>query len=109
MVVLPGPVCVHAGADEIEEMTQFYVVNLTAKSVRTDLALDLLKQRAENDPNLMASLVEKGEDWKVEGQTIAEELAKTRLWKDRIRFPGDPQGETTIGSAGIVGSLEAVA
>jgi hypothetical protein len=26
------------GADEIEEMTQFYVVNSTAKSVRTDLA-----------------------------------------------------------------------
>jgi DGQHR domain-containing protein len=96
------------GADEIEEMTQFYVVNSTAKSVRTDLALDLLKQRAENDPNLMASLVEKGEDWKVEGQTIAEELAKTRLWKDRIRFPGDPQGETTIGSAGIVSSLKQI-
>jgi len=96
------------GADEIEEMTQFYVVNSTAKSVRTDLALDLLKQRAENDPNLMAALVEKGEDWKVEAQTIAEELAKTRLWKDRIRFPGDPPGETTIGSAGIVSSLKQI-
>ena len=94
------------GADELEEMKQFYVVNSTAKSVRTDLALDLLKQRAENDPNLMASLVEKGEDWKVEAQTIAEELAKTRLWKHRIRFPGDPSGETTIGSAGVVSSLK---
>jgi hypothetical protein len=96
------------GADEIEEMTQFYVVNSTAKSVRTDLALDLLKQRAENDPDLMASLVEKGEDWKVEAQTITEELSKTRLWKDRIRFPGEPTGETTIGSAGIVGSLKQI-
>lgn len=96
------------GADEIEEMTQFYVVNSTAKSVRTDLALDLLKQRAENDPELMASLVEKGEDWKVEGQAIAEEMAKMRLWKDRVRFPGEPTGETTIGSAGIVGSLKQV-
>jgi DGQHR domain-containing protein len=96
------------GADEFEEMTQFYVVNSTAKSVRTDLALDLLKQRAEGDPNLMASLVEKGEDWKVEGQTITEELAKTRLWAHRIRFPGDPAGETTIGSAGIVSSLKQI-
>lgn len=96
------------GADELEEMTQFYVVNSTAKSVRTDLALDLLKQRAENDPDLMASLVEKGEDWKVEGQTITEELAKTRLWKNRIRFPGDAVGETTIGSAGIVASLKQI-
>lgn len=96
------------GADEIEEMTQFYVVNSTAKSVRTDLALDLLKQRAENDPNLMASLVEKGEDWKVEGQAITEAMAKTRLWKDRIRFPGEPASETTIGSAGIVSSLKQI-
>ena len=36
------------GADEREEMEQFFVVNSTAKSVRTDLALDLLKQRAES-------------------------------------------------------------
>jgi hypothetical protein len=54
----------------------------------------------------MAALVEKGEDWKVEGQTIAEELAKTRLWKNRIRFPGEPSGESTIGSAGVVSSLK---
>jgi DGQHR domain-containing protein len=96
------------GADDTEEMTQFYVVNSTAKSVRTDLALDLLKQRAENDPELMAALVEKGEDWKVEAQTITEELSKTRLWKNRIRFPGDPSGETTIGSAGIVSSIKQI-
>ena len=94
------------GASENEEMRQFYVVNSTAKSVRTDLALDLLKQQAECNPGLMASLIEKGEDWKVEGQTIAEALAQTRLWKGRVRFPGDPTAETTIGSAGIVSSLE---
>ena len=94
------------GADELEEMTQFYVVNSTAKSVRTDLALDLLKQRAEADPELMASLVEKGENWKVEGQTIAEALGATRLWAGRIRFPGEPKAETTIGSAGMVSSLK---
>ena len=96
------------GATEMEEMRQFYVVNSTAKSVRTDLALDLLKQQAENDPDLMASLVEKGESWKVEAQTITEQLARTRLWRHRIRFPGDPAGETTIGSAGMVGSLKQI-
>lgn len=96
------------GAGETEEMTQFYVVNSTAKSVRTDLAFDLLKQRAENDPNLMAALVEKGEDWKVEAQAITEELAKTRLWKGRIRFPGEPSGETSIGSAGVASSCKQI-
>jgi hypothetical protein len=76
--------------------------------VRTDLALDLLKQRAEADPELMASLVEKGENWKVEGQTIADALGATRLWAGRIRFPGEPKAETTIGSAGMVSSLKPV-
>ena len=96
------------GATPFEEMQQFYVVNSTAKSVRTDLALDLLKQQAEANPSFMASLVEKGEDWKVEGQTITEALAQTRLWKERIRFPGDPVAETTIGSAGMVASLKQI-
>ncbi len=94
------------GASELDEMRQFYIVNSTAKSVRTVLALDLLKQQAESDPTLMASLIEKGEDWKVEGQTITEALSRTRHWKDRIRFPGGPTAETTIGSAGMVGSLK---
>lgn len=94
------------GADETEEMTQFYVVNSTAKSVRTDLALDLLKQQAESNPDLMANLVQKGEDWKVEAQTITEGLGTFRLWRNRIRFPSDPKGESTIGSAGVVSSLK---
>lgn len=94
------------GATELDEMRQFYVVNSTAKSVRTDLALDLLKQQAEADPTLMASLIEKGEDWKVEAQTITEQLGRTRLWAGRVRFPGDPKADTTIGSAGLVSSLK---
>src|SRR3989442_1458172 len=65
------------GADEREEMEQFYVVNSTAKSVRTDLALDLLKQRAESDVDIMRSLIERGESWKVKAQTLLEELSTT--------------------------------
>lgn len=94
------------GAPEQEEMEQFYVVNSTAKSVRTDLALDLLKQRAESDPAVLRSLEEHGSAWKVEAQGLAEDLAKAPLWKYRIRFPGDTSAETTIGSAGMVGSLK---
>ena len=94
------------GATELEEMEQFYVVNSTAKSVRTDLAYDLLKQRAESNPDLIRSLDENNQSWKVAGQTLSEELAKTAVWKDRIRFAGQPKGDTTIGSAAIVNSLQ---
>lgn len=94
------------GADEREEMEEFYVVNSTAKSVRTDLALDLLKQRAESDPKIMRSLVESKEDWKVTAQALTEELDKTSVWRGRIRFPGEAKAETTIGSNGMVSSLK---
>ena len=99
-------VCV-IGANEHEEMEQFYVVNSTAKSVRTDLAYDLLKQQAENDPELAESLEERGEKWKVTGQTIVERLShESVLWRSRIRFPGEPMQATTINNSGMVNSLK---
>lgn len=94
------------GASESEEMQQFYVVNTNAKSVRTDLALDLLKQQAENDASLVQHLEEKGTKWKVDGQTIAEQLVeRSPLWRNKIRFPGMPAGDTVISSSGMVASL----
>lgn len=94
------------GADEKEEMEQFYVVNSTAKSVRTDLALDLLKQRAESNPEIYNALYERGEAWKVRAQGLTEDLAKTTLWRGRIRFPSIESDGTTISSGGMVGSLK---
>jgi DGQHR domain-containing protein len=96
------------GAQEPEEIKQFYVVNSTAKSVRTDLALDLLKQRAETEPGLVDALIERGEMWKVKGQKITEELANTPIWRGRIRFPGDAPGDSTLRSSGMVASLKHV-
>lgn len=94
------------GADELEEMRQFYVVNSTAKSVRTDLALDLLKQQAEAHPEVMISLEETGQTWKVKGQALAEELSRTKHWRGLMRFPGEPKAGTTISSASVVSSLK---
>jgi len=96
------------GATEAEEMEQFHVVNSSAKSVPTDLALDLLKHRTENDPKLWAVLDERGQAWKVEAETLTEDLVKTSVWKDRIRFPGLPKADTMIGSASMVTSLRPV-
>lgn len=95
------------GASEREEIRQFYVVNSTAKSVRTDLAFDLLKQRAESEPGVLDALIETGETWKVKGQQLVEDLERTSsLWKGRVRFPGDGSAGTVIGSAGLVNSLK---
>lgn len=101
------PIICVLGANEHQEMEQFYVVNSTAKSVRTDLAYDLLKQQAENDPRLSDALDERGERWKVAGQTVVERLGEeSSLWRSRIRFPGEPVGATTIHNSGMVNSLK---
>lgn len=99
------PFVLMLGAKEIEEMEAFYVVNANAKSVRTDLALDLLKQRAENDPSVMSALTERGESWKVVAQGITEALANEPIWRGKIRFPGDSNGGRTISSNGMASSL----
>ncbi len=94
-------------ADDREEMKQFYVVNSTAKSVKTDLALALLRSLSEGDPDVYAALQERGKQWQVDGQTLVERLAgESRIWRNRVRLPGMPKGETTIPSASIVTSLK---
>jgi DGQHR domain-containing protein len=95
------------GADEEEEMNQFYTVNSTAKSVKTDLALVLLRSRAESDPKVFEALQERGREWQVAGQALVERLAtESSLWKQRIRLPSMEKGETTVSSASMVASLK---
>ncbi|MEH6717534.1 MAG: DGQHR domain-containing protein [Aurantimonas endophytica] len=95
------------GATEEQEMDQFYIVNSKAKSVRTDLAYELLKQRAENDPSVLSALIEKGKDWQVTAQEISEELAaRSPVWRDRIRFAAMEKDKTTLSSTSMVSSLK---
>ena len=47
------PFVLMLGADEHQELRQFYVVNSNAKSVKTDLAFDLLKQQTDHDGKVM--------------------------------------------------------
>jgi DGQHR domain-containing protein len=95
------------GASPDQEMEQFYIVNSTAKSVRTDLALDLLKQRAESNVDVMTTLIERGQAWKVKGQTVVEELERlSTIWRGKVRFPGDASADKIIASAGMVSALK---
>jgi DGQHR domain-containing protein len=97
------------GASEEDEMEQFYIVNSTAKSVKTDLALALLRRRADADPDVLEALQERGRDWQVLGQAIVEKLSsESSIWKHLVRLPGMEKGETTIPSASFVMSLKAI-
>lgn len=96
------------GATEDEEMDQFYIVNSKAKSVRTDLAYELLSQRAQ-DPEVMESLVERGRDWQVYATNIVKQLSEdSPVWRNRIRFAAMEKGDTVMPSASMVSSLKPV-
>lgn len=94
------------GANELEEMDQFYIVNSNAKSVQTALAFDLLKQRAESNPDLMVELQESGKAWIVVAQGLAERVSKSSNWQGRIRFPREPKATTTIPNSGFANSVK---
>lgn len=97
------------GANEDEEMNQFYIVNSTAKSVKTDLALVLLRRRADADSDVLVALQERNLDWQVNGQTLVERLAtESPIWRHRVRLPSMVKGETTIPSASMVASLKSL-
>jgi hypothetical protein len=88
-------------------MRQFHIVNSTAKSVRTDLALQLLRKRAEKDATVIEALQERGREWQVEAQTLVERLVvESSIWKHRIRMANMEKGETTIPAASMVSSLK---
>jgi DGQHR domain-containing protein len=95
------------GANEDQEMEQFYIVNSTAKSVKTDLALLLLRRRADKDVFVYEALQERGREWQVDGQSLVERLAtESPIWRNRVRLPSMEKGETTIPSASMVMSLK---
>lgn len=96
------------GASEDEEMDQFYIVNSKAKSVRTDLAYELLYQRAQ-DPSVMEALIERGKDWQVHAQAIVKRLNEdSPVWRSRIRFASMEKGDTIMPSASMVTSLKPI-
>jgi DGQHR domain-containing protein len=96
------------GATEEEEMDQFYIVNSKAKSVRTDLAYELLSQRAQ-DPEVMESLVERGRDWQVHASNIVKKLSEdSPVWRGKIRFAAMEKGDTVMPSASMTSSLKPI-
>ncbi|MDX2209759.1 MAG: DGQHR domain-containing protein [Sphingopyxis sp.] len=97
------------GADEAEEMQQFYTVNSTAKSVRTDLAYALLARRIENEDDLLEAIQGEGKDWQIEGQRIVEALSQTsKVWAGRIKLPGMNVSGSVMPSASMVTSLKKI-
>lgn len=99
------PTVILFGADTDLEMDQFHTVNSNAKSISTDLALDLLKTRAKKDDEFRKYLDETSAGWKVDAQDLTERVAQREMWQGKIRFSNEPKGVTLINSNSFVTSL----
>lgn len=108
----PVPVSITLGLDDSAEMNEFYQVNTNAKPVKTDLAWELLRQRAAADPDLRHLLDEKGQEWIIKGQEVVEELVELEgPWREAIQRPNQRRTRAdriTIPQAQFVRSLKPV-
>lgn len=102
------PVNIFFGADEFSEMVQFYTVNTNAKSIKSDLEMDLLKTWADKEGKQWKHIEETNKGWKVTTQTMTEKIAKQGVWSGRIRFSNQPKGNTLITSNSFASSLKRV-
>lgn len=82
----PVPLALTLGLSEAEEMKEFFEVNNNAKSVKVDLAWELLRKMAESDPDLAEMLEIKGRDWQTKGSDVIDALvASGGPWSDKIQ------------------------
>ena len=109
---LPVPLSVTLGLPRDAEMREFYEVNTNAKSVKTDLAWELLRHMAVDDPQLAALLEETGRDWTVRGVEVVHELLSvSAVWAESIQSPNTrrkPNDRLTVTQAQFVKSLRPV-
>jgi DGQHR domain-containing protein len=82
----PVPVSLTLGLDDLEEMKEFYEVNNNAKSVKVDLAWELLRKMAAEDAELAEFLEVSNQDWKTKGADVTDSLIESGgLWSDKIQ------------------------
>ena len=109
---LPVPLSITLGLPREDEMREFYEVNTNAKSVKTDLAWELLRQMAANDPQLALLLEETDRNWTVRGVEVVHELlAVSEIWAESIQSPNTrrkPHDRLTVTQTQFVNSLRPV-
>ncbi len=108
----PVPLSLTIGLETAEEMKEFYEVNQNAKAVKTDLAWELLRLMAEDDPDLAELLEVKGQDWKTRGADVVRDLVELGgVWADNIQEPNVRKARTdrlTLNKAQFIRSLQPV-
>lgn len=90
--------------DENVEMIQFHIVNTNAKSVKTDLAIELLAKRVGLFPGMLEILPDRS-SWKINALRLTEDVSKRGEWLGLIQFANQEKNNTIIRSNSFVSSL----
>lgn len=99
--------------DKLREAEFFLILNKTAKTVRTDLAEEILLSVDKNRGKLRAmeslpAALVKSIEWRPEAVEIAHQLSddKNGIWGGRIRLPNSPKtARTTVRQVSFTDSL----
>lgn len=108
----PVPLSITLGLSDAEETKQFYDVNSNAKAVKTDLAWELLRRMAEDDPVLAEHLEITGRDWQTKGAKVTDALVEiSPVWQDSIQEANESKRKgdrKTLNKAQFIRSLRPV-
>lgn len=101
------------GLDKYGEMEYFETINTQAKKVSTDLANELLSERAKSSTDEMSKVVSKNKSWIIRGLSIIHTLneKKDSPWYHKVKMPNKTYNKTdnaVTGQSQLLQSLKVV-
>lgn len=104
-------VVVMVGLDKFEEAQYFEIINTTSRPVKTNLANELLVDRAKKFPGLMDGLKNNNQTWMVKGNGIVHKLNELSgsPWYEVVKMPNkkyDKDSKAVAGSGQFLQSLK---
>ena len=100
------PFVCFVGADRVDEMRQFFMVNSHAKSINPSLRNTNMLAISNSYPEFAKYQKRKDVEPTIESEKILQLLIKTPLWRERIRTAEAEKENTTISAASMNKSLQ---
>ena len=95
------PFVCFVGANRVDEMRQFHMVNTYAKSIPANLRNVHMVEIAEEYPNFAEDQTDNNKKSTIEAEKLLRLLIKTPLWQERIKTAESNAKHTTINAASM--------
>lgn len=106
----PLTVCILTNVDKFTEVSQFHIVNSTAKGVRTDLADRLMLLMHQMRPDEVKENIQPKDLWRLRSTRITRLMnqQKGSPWYQRIQAPNSPKGDSVVSERSFSTSLKPI-